>query len=64
MTELELLESADEVAEEVVDAFSMLHPSILMNWHQWSDLREMIQREVRGAFGDHPMSARDLLKKD
>jgi hypothetical protein len=29
-----------KIAEEVVSAFSTLHPAVLMNYQQWSDLRD------------------------
>jgi hypothetical protein len=58
-----LRDTAIEIADEVVDAFSALHPHIRMNRKEWADLREMIEREVIGRFDDceHPMRALDLL---
>ena len=58
---------AMDVAGAVVDAFSELHPNIRMNRQQWADLREMIEREIRGEIelrpdGEAPIRARDLLK--
>ena len=54
-------EAADEIAGEVVDAFSLLYPHVRLNWHEWSDLKEMIQREVDGHYEGLEISARDLL---
>jgi hypothetical protein len=39
---------AHAAADEIAEAFSELHPEIKMNLEQWSDLREMIQREFLG----------------
>jgi hypothetical protein len=63
--------TANEIAVEVIDAFSALHPSIRMNRDEWADLAEMITREVLGSFcpsevrlnGD-AQRARDLLGQD
>ena len=42
---------AADIAAEVVNAFSTLHPEVLMNREQWADLVEMIEREVEGMCG-------------
>ena len=56
---------ATEIADEVVDAFSELHPHIRLNRQEWHDLHEMIEREVLGHYSsDMPMGAGDLLKRD
>ena len=47
----------DEVSAEILDNFARLHPGVMMSWQQWSDLREMIQREWDG------LSSDDLLEK-
>ena len=59
----DLWDVAAEVAEEVIGAFSAAHPHIRMNMTEWQNLREMIEREVMGHFGEASsgMSARDLL---
>lgn len=41
-------ENAREAANEIVEAFSRAHPSILMNMNQWLDLKEIIEREFCG----------------
>jgi hypothetical protein len=46
----EVWAGAREIAKEVIAAFSMLHPNIRMNRHEWMDLEEMIEREVRGHY--------------
>ena len=43
-------DAAGDISNEVVDSFSALHPHIRMNIVEWQDLREMIEREVRGHF--------------
>lgn len=54
-------EGAREIANEVVGAFTRRHPDIRMNYSQWSDLIEMIEREVKG-HGDCPgIGAKDLI---
>lgn len=60
-SELELREAATEVASEVLDAFSELHPTLSMPWNCWQDLREMIEREITGTFGEPVICAADLL---
>lgn len=59
----EIWAAAEEVANEAVGFFSKKHPDIKMNYDQWSDLKEMIEREVMGHFlegsNEH---ACDLLK--
>jgi|KBSMisStaDraftv2_1062788.scaffolds.fasta_scaffold155781_5 hypothetical protein len=71
-----LREITEEIAHAVVDAFSSMHPHIRMNLNEWCNLREMIDREVTGAFGraangdyltspgnpELRMGAHDLLK--
>ncbi len=57
----EAWEAAREIASEVVDSFSQLHPNIRLNWQEWSDLREMIEREVVGHTTSLKISASDLL---
>lgn len=55
--------AAQEIADEAVGHFSTLHPHIRMNKAEWSDLHEMIEREVWGHFeeGSEDISAADLL---
>jgi hypothetical protein len=60
----ELAASASEIADEVIDAFSELHPDIKMSFTQWSDLKEMIEREIRGHYCGDDTHASDLLKKE
>lgn len=53
---------ATEIADEAIYCFSKLHPTVRMNHEEWSDLKEMIQREVIGHFSDEPgVKAYDLL---
>lgn len=60
-TTSESLDGAQEIAEEVVGAFTTMHPDVKMNYDQWSDLKEMIAREIMG-HADHPgIGAKDLL---
>lgn len=54
---------ACHVANMAVETFSELHPDIRMNVGQWQHLKECIEREVRRAFCDEDISARDLLPK-
>jgi len=58
-----MIAEAAEIGDEVIDAFSRLHPQIRLNFHEWRDLAEMIEREVRGHFGEEGISCRDLLDK-
>jgi hypothetical protein len=37
---------AKAVADEVVDAFSSKHPDLKMTYHQWEDLKELIERKI------------------
>ena len=64
MTNANLWCEAEEVANEVLDSFSALHPHLRMNRQEWHDLREMIEREVVGRFGETQsgIGARDLLE--
>jgi hypothetical protein len=63
MTVLEDSDTAREIADEVVDHFSTLHPHIRLNRQEWHDLHEMIEREVLGHYGTEPqIGASDLLK--
>lgn len=64
MTNANLWYEAEEVANEVLDSFSELYPHLRMNRQEWHDLREMIEREVVGRFGETQsgIGARDLLK--
>lgn len=62
--------NAQEIADEVVDHFSTLHPHIRLNRQEWHDLHEMIEREVLAHFdanenGELPLiGASDLLKRN
>ena len=58
--------NAQEIADEVVDHFSTLHPHIRLNRQEWHDLHEMIEREVLSHFdANHSMiGASDLLKRN
>ena len=61
-----LWEKSQEIADEVVDHFSTLHPHIRLNRQEWQDLHEMIEREVYSHFieGDSLVGgASDLLRK-
>jgi hypothetical protein len=52
-----------QISDNVVSAFSELHPTILMNLQQWRDLKEMIEREITGRLNEHPdIGARNLLE--
>jgi hypothetical protein len=53
-TEYEL---ANDFATEILDSFTKLHPAVLMSWNEWSDLREMIERQWIG----EGMCAADLV---
>jgi hypothetical protein len=57
--------NAFETAVMVVDAFSKRHPHLRMNVDEWADLKEMIDREIRGHFcrGEENLSAFDLLDR-
>ncbi len=66
MSQLSL--TAKDIAAEVVECFSELHPEIRMNRKQWADLMEMIERQIVGDFGPSEarldgsaISAADLL---
>jgi hypothetical protein len=63
MTEKDLWDIAQEVADEAVDHFSMLHPHIRMNRAEWQDLHEMIEREVFGHFSESD-KAREVCAYD
>ena len=58
---------AQEIADEVVDHFSTLHPHIRMNRAEWQDLHEMIEREVFGHFSEsekaHEVCAHDVIEE-
>ena len=62
----DIYDVAQEIADEVVDHFSTLHPQIRMNRAEWADLHEMIEREVRGHFTEdekeREVRAVDLLE--
>jgi hypothetical protein len=62
----DLWDVAQEIADEVVDHFSTLYPHIRMNRAEWSDLHEMIEREVYGHFSEgekeREVRAVDLLE--
>jgi hypothetical protein len=64
-TGMNLWEEAEELASNVLDCFSELHPHIRLNRQEWADLREMIEREVVSYFSeDQPrIGAHDLLRK-
>lgn len=40
--------NAMDFANELVAEFSECHPGVVMNLNQWLDLKEMIQRRLRG----------------
>ncbi len=58
----EIWEHCTEGAAEVVYAFSELYPDVKMNFRQWSDLREMIEREFRGRLDGSDISANELCR--
>lgn len=42
------LEFSTETATIAVENFSLMHPNIRMNYTEWADLKECIEREIRG----------------
>jgi hypothetical protein len=59
---LGVYQCGESIAEEVLYSFTELHPNVCMNFSAWSDLKEMITREVTGQFGEENIGARDLLR--
>jgi type 1 glutamine amidotransferase len=55
---------AEEIADEVVCAFSKLYPHIRMSYIECGSLHEMISREVKGNYGYANIHAADLLKDE
>jgi hypothetical protein len=47
-------EWAEEIADEVVDRFTLSHPEVVMRYYAWSDLKEIISRTIRGLDWDVP----------
>ena len=48
MSDGEVLPEAAEIADEVLRAFAALHPAVCLTFHEWQDLREMIERQCGG----------------
>ena len=53
-------QTADAIADSVIDAFAKKHPQIALPYMAWQDLREMIEREVLGWLSDTDIGAAEV----